>query len=87
MRRSGLIALAVIAAGCGGPEVTGSDKDKQMLDAVQKAGGDLSKLDPETRKKVEDNLMNNPMSTANRPGGPGPGASGKPSGYPTPGGQ
>jgi hypothetical protein len=77
-----LACLAVI--GCGGPEVVGSTEDKKLVEAMQKAGGDPNKLDDATRKQIEAKVMDNPMSTANRSGGPGP-MSGAPADYPMPG--
>ena len=83
--RSLLIVLAAFAMiGCGGPEVVGSAEDKKLVDAMQKAGGDPNKLDDATRKMIEAKSMENPMSTANRSGGPGP-MSGAPADYPVPG--
>ena len=89
MKRLGVILVILIVAGCRGPEVTGSDKDKQMLEAMQKAGGDPNKLDPAMRKQIEDAAKNDPMSSTNRPGGPkaAPGGSGMPPGLATPGGR
>jgi hypothetical protein len=83
-----LIALTAAAMGCGGPEVTGTAEQKDMIAAVQKAGGDVNKLDPEMRKRVEDAAKSDPMSSTRRPGGPGAmGASGMPLNYPTPAGR
>lgn len=88
MKLFGLIVAIVVVIGCGGPEVTGTADEKAMVEAMQKAGGDVNKLDPAMRKKVEERNNHNQMSTANRPGGPGNAAgSGAPQGYPTPGGQ
>jgi len=90
MKLAGLSLLVLVAAamGCGGPEITGTAEQKDMITAVQKAGGDMNKLDPEMRKKVEDAAKSDPMSSTRRPGGPGAmGASGMPSNYPTPGGR
>ena len=83
MRALILVCAALAVIGCGGPEVTGTAEQKQMVEAMKKAGGDPNRLDASMRAKLDQATVNNPMSTASRPGGPGAGgSSGMPAGYP-----
>lgn len=58
--------------------MSGTPEQKEMVQAMQKAGGDPNKLDPAMREKIEQASASNPMSTANRQGMP----SGMPTDYP-----
>ena len=55
--------------------------ERDVLSALERVGGDASKLDPATKKKLDETLAKNPLSSAGRyrPGA-NPGA---PKGYPT----
>jgi hypothetical protein len=79
-----MACTGLLLIGCGGPEVTGSKDQKEMIEAMRKSGGDSSKLDDAMRQKIDQANTSDPMSTASRPGGPGAaGPSGMPSGYPS----
>jgi len=48
------------------PHEAQSADERDVLGALQRVGGDASKLDPATKKKLDETLAKNPMSSAGR---------------------
>jgi hypothetical protein len=79
MNRTVQVALLVLAIGVSamfllyfgvrsandGGEGTWTSKERQLAQALEKAGGDPNKLDPATQKELQQTLAQNPMSTVN----------------------
>jgi len=71
---SGVIVLALgivaffLVRGSGSGDGKWTNDQRSVVEALEKAGGDVNKLDAETRKRFDTEVANNPMSTSNRGG-------------------
>jgi hypothetical protein len=67
----GALAFTFIReAASGGGGSTWSSEQIQVREALEKVGGDPNKLDPETKKRYDKIVEENPLSSARRAGAP-----------------